>query len=789
MKFTLSWLKKFLDTNASVIEIANALTNIGLEVEEIIDRSAELNGFEVAKINKIIKHPSADKLNLCEVETSNGVLQIVCGAANAKPGIKVVFAKIGTLIPNGNFKIKESEIRGAKSYGMLCSAAELMVGLDSEGIIELPESAKIGEQFLKYFGLDDPVFHINVTPNRGDALGVYGIARDLAAKGIGTLKQLEIPIIKDNFVSNFNVKISNNHACPIFLLREIKDINNKQSPEWLVHLLQNIGLGSISAMVDVTNYISYSFGQPMHAYDTSKIAGDFTIELLDHNAKLIALNDKEYELKSGDLIIRDDKQIHCLAGIIGGKESSCREETSSILLEAACFDGVILAKAGRRLQIDTDSRYRFERNVDQSFTKVALDIATNMILSICGGEASKQVTQGEINIPARIIEFTGQYLTKITGLTLADKQIITILEKLGFTTLVKDKVISLTVPSWRQDISIKEDIVEEIMRIYGYDQLPQVELPKSNISQIISREQKRVFDLKRLMANSGYNEVVTWSFMDSKIAKLFADLKPELFLRNPISSDLNYMRPSVIPNLLKLIAKNQARSFKNLAFFEVGPVFSGCLPENEQQVLSAVRCGFNMPKNWHVKARLIDVFDLKADLAELLSFLGLNIEKCQINDCSLPYYHPTRSAILQLGKNIIANFGQIHPNIFDQDVFAFELNLSKLPISKPKFGKKDDFFVSDFQCITRDYAFIISSDQPVGDMLSYIKNIDKKLIRSVEIFDIYTGEKIEKGTKSVAISLQIQADDRTLNETDINTLNELIISSVEQKFKAKLREI
>lgn len=792
MRFTLAWLKHFLDTDAALEKIAHTLTMTGLEIEDIDDKSKDLKDFEVAEIIEAKQHPDADKLKVCTVKTKSDTLQIVCGAPNARAGIKVVLANVGTVIPNGNFKIKKSKIRGIESVGMLCSAEEIGIPGDSSGIIELKEGAVIGDNVAKYLGVDDPVLHINITPNRADALGVYGIARDLAASSIGTLKKLEIPKIEESFTSNVSLTNNDKKACPFFAIREIKGLENKKSPEWLKNYLDNIGVGSISPLVDVTNYISYTFGQPMHAYDADKISGGLTVETLSESAGFKALNDKEYILKPDDIIIRDEQEIHCVAGIIGGINSSCSENTTRVILEAASFNSEYIARAGRRLQIDTDSRYRFERNVNSEFTQNALDIATDLILSICGGSASKVITTGDAKLPVRTIDFPTDFLKSRANVNLNEKEISDILSKLGFECKIADKFIKITIPSWRYDVSIKEDIVEEIVRIYGYDKLPQTPLPAANISRIIPKDQRRATDIKRLLASVGYTEVVTWSFMDSKKAKLFSNIKDELILQNPISSDLDYMRPSILPNLLKVASNNLNRSFQNFSLFEFGPIFENA----GDQVINhacAIRTGATSSKNSHGDSRKFDVFDMKSDIAMLLELAGLDINKCQIKNNVPGYYHPTRSASLSLGKDILGYFGQVHPSILkafeiDIDVMTFELNISNLPYSKDKFGKRPDYAASDYQKIVRDYAFIVDVDQPVGEMLNLIQNADKKLIRAVEVFDIYSGANIEDGKKSVALSVSIQDDNKTLEEADIEKINKAIIDGVVQKFGAVLRD-
>ena len=529
----------------------------------------------------------------------------------------------------------------------------------------------------------------------------------------------------------------------------------------------------------------------MHAYDADKIKSGLIVEILDSDSNFKALNEKEYVLKAGDMVIRDTQEIHCLAGIIGGENSACNQDTRRVILEAASFNAGHIAKTGRSIMIDTDSRYRFERNVDREFTLMALDLATDLIISICGGSPSKLVSMGTSELPVRTIDFPLDFLKSRTNITLSAEEICNILSRLGFECKIESKSINIIIPSWRYDVSIKEDIVEEIVRIYGYDKLPKNSLPPVSASRIIPRDQRRISDIKRLLASDGYTEIVTWSFMDSQKARLFSDVKEELTLQNPISSDLDYMRPSILPNLLRIANNNINRSFHDLSLFEVGPVFEN---SGDKVITSAsgIRTGYNFPKNIHDDYRLFDVFDVKADVAGIVALAGLDINKCKIGNNIPSYYHPTRAASVCLGKNILGYFGQVHPSILkqfeiDNDVMAFEMNISILPFSKEKYGKKAEFNVSDYQMITRDYAFIVDEDQPVGDLLVFIKNTNKNLVKSVNLFDIYCGEKIEIGKKSVALSVNIQ-DNKTLVEEDINTINKAIIDGMRQKFGAVLRD-
>ncbi|AAU03881.1 phenylalanine--tRNA ligase subunit beta [Rickettsia typhi] len=815
MKFTLSWLKQFLEISASVTEIAEALTDIGLEVEEVIDKATELQKFEVAYIRNIKPHPSADKLKLCDVETKNGILQIVCGASNVRADIKVVLANIGIEIPKGNFKIKESIIRGEKSYGMLCSEEELLLSSDSNGIIELPEYAVVGDNFTRYYGLDDPIFVINVTPNRGDVLGVYGIARDLSAKGLGTLKKLELPEIKSTFFSKIKLNVHDKAACPLFTFREIRNLKNKPSPSWLQQLLKNVGIKTISSLVDITNYIAYSFGQPIHVYDADRIYGALSVGR-DCNCKVIsyknheiatavlkssndtanfyAINGKEYLLTENDLTIKDESGIQGLAGIICGAKSSCNDSTINVILEAACFNARLVAASGRRLKIDTESRYRNERNIDRNFTEKALDIATNLILSICGNcEVSEVVKVGEQELQKIPLDFSVYFLEKITGIKLSIKEIEVILNKLGFITDVKGDIIKVIAPSWRHDINILEDIAEEIVRIYGYDKIESIKLPELHQDNNNLREYKRISSFKRILASQGYDEVVTNSFMSSEDAKLFAELKEELFLLNPMSIDENYMRPTVLPNLISIVSKNLARAIKDMAFFEVGPSFINL--NTELTYLTAIISGSFNNKNPHSLGRSYDIFDIKGALEQVIEYAGLSLDKCIVaNETVLPqYYHPTRAINIRLGKNLLGHFGQIHPKILkyydiNQEIFAFELNITNLPLIKAKFGKRNELKVSDFQANFRDYSFIVNQDHRVGEIISYINNFNKNLVKSVMLFDIYSGDKLPEGKKSISIKIELQADDRTLSETDLNAFSQDLVESISQKFQGTLRE-
>ena len=795
MKFTLSWLKQFLETDATLEKIAHTLTMIGLEVENIEDKAKNLSCFEVAKIIDTKPHPEADKLQICKVQTKDDLLQIVCGAKNARTGLNVVLAKIGCVIPNGNFKIKATKIRGIESFGMMCSYDEIGIdNRDTDGIIELPENAVIGDRIAQYLGIDDVIIHINITPNRADALGVYGIARDLSAAGIGRLKKLTTPQINAKFDSSYTIDVCHEEISSLFSVREIKNLNNTSSPEWLQNLLRNIGIEPVSAVVDVTNYISYSFGQPMHAYDAEKIDSGLKIDIVSTKTpnELKALNEQVYKIPEDSIVISDKTGIQCLAGIIGASSSACSAATNNILLESAIFNSQKIAKTGRFLNINTDSRYRFERHVDREFTLQALDIATSMILDVCGGEASNAIIYETTKPPITKINFSPALLLSKAGIKLATQEIISILSKLGFVCNNSGNAIEISVPSWRYDVRRAEDIVEEVVRIYGYDNIPLEPLPLINRANTIPISYKRPAEIKRLLASLGYVEAITWSFMDSNKALYFSDLKKDLELQNPISADLNYMRPSILPNLLRISANNLKRSLNDFSLFELGPVF-----HDNNEIVKTNACGIRIGNVFETNPhenREYDVFDVKSDLELLLDFYGLDIEKCQIKNTAPSYYHPTRSASISLGKNILGYWGQVHPSIlkiFDikTNVIAFELDVNKLPVARSKFGRRSEFRASPYQAIIRDYAFIVNQDLKAIELIRCIKNVDKKLIKDVGIFDIYNGKNIEDGKKSIALSVTIQDDNKTLDTMSVENIHNRIISAVKTNFDAILRMV
>lgn len=788
MKFTLSWLKRFLETNVSLEEIATCLDKIGLEVEEILDYSKTLSAFEVAEIVVSEKHPSADKLQICKVKTSEGELQIVCGASNARAGIKVVLAKVGTYIPKGDFKIKKAKIRDVESCGMMCSAEEIGVGGDSDGIIELPENAKIGENPAKYLEADDSMIEIAITPNRGDALGVYGIARDLAAAGMGKMKQInwsQLDYAKANIIDDTK-------DCPAFFQIEIENLENKQSPTWLQNYLTAIGSSPISALVDITNYICFTFGRPMHAYDKDKLSGPLKVTKAKDGEKLQALNDNEYELVADDLVIRDDKNLQGLAGIIGGALSSCDENTKNVILESAYFDKNQVTNSGRRHQIDTDSRYRFERHTDLAMVVPAAIEAMKLVEEICGGKVVTSNLSGSVAYNPRKASIDEATILRLTGAKISIKESAEILENLGFKVNVSGTKLDAEIPSWRHDVAIKEDLIEEIVRIRGFDTIESIPVPFSLDFRLAPNLTNSGNISRKIMANLGYDEVVTFSFMSSKFASKYAELKDNLYIKNPISSELDYMRPSILPNLLEAIGKNKTRSILDGAIFEVGPTFTNSDIKGENFTVSAALWG-NTGDYLHKTNKEADIYDIKADLELLMNDLGLSLDSIQLKTDNLPsYLHPSRSGALMLGKNLLGYFGEVHPVILkdydiEKRVVFFEVNLNAIPVKRLKFGRRPDYKPSDFQPNVRDFAFLIDKEKPVGPIEKAALSIDKNIIKSSEIFDIYMGKGLPEDKKSVAIRVVIQASDHTLSEEELTSIHQKIIDSIEKNFDAELR--
>lgn len=796
MKFTYNWLKKFLDTDLLPDQISSELTKIGLEVEDIQDRSDDLKNFIVAEIKETYKHPNADKLNICKVFDGKSDLQIVCGAKNVKPGLKIVLAPVNSIIPNGNFKIKSSKIRDVESHGMICSAQELSISgaIDDGCIIELDVNAIPGLMAIKYLGIDDVVYDVAVTPNRGDWLGVYGIARDLSARGLGKLKSLEEVVIEENFTSNFSASIESQDVYKLSF-REIRNVGNIQSPNWLKNFLNLIGISPISFIVDITNYFSISFARPMHAYDASKLEGSkIFAKNLEKDFSFQALNEKIYKLENNDLVISDNNKPLALAGVIGGENSKYDYNTKNIILESAAFSKIKISEMGRKHGIITDSRSRFERGVDDERCTYFLNLATKMIVEIAGGESSNLILAENEQAIDRSIEFDYSIVKKRIGIEKSTDEMNKIISKLGFEIISSDELrANLKIPSWRHDINCKEVIAEEIARINGYDNIDIKNLDvENNLNRIQDISIKSSENLTRAIASLGYKECITYSFLNSNIAKEFTSLQDEMMIVNPITSDFNYMRPSIIPNLLIVMKNNFSRSLNNISLFENGPIFDKSLKSKEENTIAAIAEGNIFDKSHSNEGIKIDIYNVKSHLEYLISESGFQASKFQINSSTAPaYYHPGRSGSYVLGKNIIAYFGEIHPGILakmdiSKRVFAFELFIDRLPKSRQKFGRKNVLELSQYQKVTRDFAFLISKDIEAKNIIQNLTKADD-LITQIDIFDVYEGDNLPKNMKSVALRASFQSNDKTLKERDIDLLSNKIISILREKIGAELR--
>jgi phenylalanyl-tRNA synthetase beta chain len=793
MKFPLSLLKRFLITDASLNEIARVATSIGLEVDGIEDKSAELKPFVVAEILHAEKHPQADKLQVCRVKAVQGELQIVCGAPNARAGIKVALANVGVIIPKGKFEIKAAKVRGVESQGMMCSADELNLGGDSTGIIELPLDATIGDSIVEVLGLGDPVLDLNITANRGDCMGVYGIARDLAAAGLGTLKPLCVPAIAETGASSVGVTITDTEGCIAFVGRVIRGVKNGQSPEWMQRTLNAAGMRPISTLVDITNYFTLAFGRPLHVYDLKKLKGNIVVRTAKDGEELLALNDKTYRLSPRDCAITDDSGAIGIGGIMGGNSTAVDETTTDIFLECALFKPERIAKTGRALAIESDARQRFERGVDVGFLEIGEARATDLILELCGGSASARVVAGALNHTMPEIAFNANTINALIGLEVPEAHQREILGKLGFA----DKGSTTTAPTWRHDVSQPADLAEEVLRIVGYDAIPLTPLPKTaHISRpALDGSQARMSTLRRVAASRGLHETYSWGFCSMEQAQAWScgperEALAALELLNPISADLSVMRPRIMPHLVDAVKNNLARGITDIAIFELGAIFAGVKPEDQKTTLAGVRVGNRAGLHW-AETKPVDVFDVKADLFALLDAASINTAQAMVIPVKdAPWFHPGRAGVVGLGpKNMLGSFGQIHPSLLKQfgvevPVYAFVLFASALPAVKG--AKRKPLSVSDYQAVTRDFAFVVEQTVSAAELVKHVNAAEKQLLREVTIFDVYQGKGVEDGKKSIALTITLQADDRTLTDTEIEAVATAILTSV-KKVGAVLR--
>ncbi len=801
MKFTVDWLKNHLDTKFSNNQIIDKLTNIGLEVESFESSTSELDTFIVAKIINAKTHPNADRLKLCDVDIGRDkTIEVVCGAPNAKNGLLTVYAPPGSIIPKNQMKLSVSKIRGVTSYGMLCSESELLLSNESDGIIELKNNKyanKIGEKYFK--NTSEKVIDLSITPNRPDCLGVRGIARDLSAAGAGKLKINKKSNLKYRGNQNINVTIKKEKAqgCTIFGSCLIKGVTNKESPKWLKDKILSLGQKPISAIVDITNYVMFDLNRPLHAYDADKIDNEIIVRNSSKGESFEALDNKKYILENDMCVISDRSGVLGLGGIIGGARSGTEYSTKNILLESAYFIPRSIRKTSKQLNIDTDAKFRFERGIDPLSIEEGLIKASELIKQICGGEISNLDVNKIENYKKTIINFDPFLFEKTTGFNVENKELIRILEKLGFNVSKKKKILKLAIPSWRPDITQPIDIVEEIVRIKGYEHINTSEPIKTRLKPTLNYYQKLFHFLQRSVASKGYLETVTWSFTDSKINQLFKENDEEIPIVNPISSDLNVLRNSIFPNLLFYLKKNLDRGFKDISLFEIGPAFKGKNPGDQLTVIGAARAGKVSRLSWNDKERIVDTFDVKKDVIQSLYEAGINKDDIVIDDKTPSYYHPGKSGGVYQNKNeknALAYFGEIHPNIIKkldiktEGLVIFEIYLDYIKDSKQKIkDSKSEYKFSDFQKSERDFAFIINKNFKSQELVNIIKSVDDKLIQSVRVFDVFEGENIPEGKKSIAVNVTIQSEEKTLNENDLENINKLIISSVESKSGAKIR--
>jgi len=801
MKFTLSWLKEHLDTKASVEKIADTLTRIGLEVESVFDPAVALAPFIVGKIVKCEKHPNADKLSVCEVDTGSEHLQVVCGAPNARVGLKGVFAPVGTIIPGSGFTLTKAQIRGVESNGMLLSERELELSDEHTGIIELDPNAKVGSPAAAALGLDDAVFDVAITPNRPDCLGVRGLARDLVAAGLGKLKKDTVKPVKGRFPSPIAIELDldagSAGACPIFAGRLVQGVNNGPGPDWLQRRLKAIGLRPINALVDITNLISYDRGRPLHVYDADKLRGAIRARLGEKGEKFLALDGKTYEVDGDMCVIADDRAVLGLGGVIGGEDTGCTEATINVFIESAYFDPKRTAETGRKLGIQSDARYRFERGVDPDFVVPGLELATELVLDLCGGEPSKIVVAGKPPKPNRPFKFDLSRVKRLSGLDLPHRDIKHLLAALGISLDGKGKTLKAAPPSWRPDISGPADLVEEVVRLVGVDTVPATPMRReAGVARpVLTDMQKRQRLARRVLAARGLVEAMTWSFIPPDQAKLFGGGQAELALSNPISMELAQMRPSLLPGLTVAAQKNRDRGFADGALFELGQAYRGAAPEDQFVAASGVRFGRSAlsgsGRHWSGEAPEADAFAVKADAVAALSALGVDQANLAITNEAPGWFHPGRSGVLKLGpKTVLGVFGELHPDLLatigvDAPLAAFELYLDALPAKRKSAGKALD--ASDLQPVRRDFAFLLDRNVPAGDVVRAASGADRALIAEIRVFDVFTGQGVPEGKKSIAIEVTLQPRDKTLTDAEIEAVAARIVSAVTKTTGGELR--
>lgn len=797
MKFTLSWLKDHLDTTASIDEITYALTDLGLEVEGVENPAAKLADFTLGYVQSAEKHPDADRLNVCQVETDEGVMQIICGAPNARAGITVVVAKPGVYVPGIDTTIGVGKIRGVESFGMMASEREMELSEEHDGIIELP-SGKPGDRFIDWLAENDPakvdpVIEIAITPNRPDALGVRGIARDLAARGLGKLKPRDCDAVEGRFAAPISVSIDDDtlDGCPVFYGRVIRGVKNGPSPQWLQDCLRAIGLRPISFLVDVTNFFTFDRNRPLHVFDADKVKGNLRVHRAKGGEEIVALDEKTYTLQAGQMVISDDSGVESIAGIMGGEATGVTEDTVNVFVESAYWDPVQIAYAGRALKINSDARYRFERGVDPAWTPYGLEHATRMILDHAGGEASEVVVAGQVPDTRRAYKLDAAKVQSLVGMTIPESDQRQTLTALGFQ-LDGDMA---QVPSWRPDVQGEADLVEEVARIASLTKLEGKPLPRLTTGvprPVLSPMQRRVVTARRTAAALGYNECVTYSFIDQASAALFGGGTDETRLENPISSDMSHMRPDLLPGLLQAAARNQARGFADMALFEVGPAFSGGEPGEEQIMVSGLLVGRTGPRDVHGAARAVDVYDVKADAEAVLAAIGAPA-KVQILRGADAWWHPGRHGKVCLGpKKVLGVFGEVHPRVLAaMDVkgpaMAFTIWPAEVPLPRKSGATRPALQISDLQAVERDFAFVVDTDVEALTLVNAAKGADKNLIEDVRVFDEFIGGSLGEGKKSLAITVRLQPSDKTLKDADIEAVGAKVVEKVTKATGGVLR--
>jgi phenylalanyl-tRNA synthetase beta chain len=804
MKLTLAWLKEHLDTDASLDDIVTKLTMVGLEVESVEDKGKALAPYVIAKVTEAKQHPNADRLRVCMVDTGDGKpIQVVCGAPNARTGMTGVFVPPGTYVPGKKITLQVGTIRGVESRGMLVSEAELEISDDHDGIIDLPADAPVGTPFAKYAGLDDPVLDVNLTPNRPDCTGVNGIARDLAAADIGAFKDRAPKSIKGEFPCPVSVKLDfgqTHPLCPAFALRLVRGVKNGPSPEWLQKRLKAIGLRPINALVDITNFITYDRGRPLHVFDARKVKGNLVVRRAQNGEQLLALDGKTYTLDAAMCVIADDNGPESLSGIMGGEHSGCDETTTDVLIESALWEPINIAQTGRKLGINSDARYRFERGLDPNFMLPGLELATQMVMELCGGTPSEVTVAGKAEAPDKVIDFPTTELKRLAGLDLPFVEMRRVLQKLGFTVAGQDNRVKVAAPSWRPDIDGKADVVEEIVRIVGVDRIPSTPFDRGDAPRKpgLTTAQVRTRKARRALAARGMTEAVTWSFISKDQATFFGGGQKELALANPIAADLSDMRPSLIPGLVAAAQKNADRGFPDTALFEVGQVFKGDKPEDQFMAASGVRRGlakaWGLGRHWSRKSGDADAYDAKGDALAVLAAAGAPVQALQVVPGGPAWFHPGRSGTIQIGpQNILGHFGELHPRALEaldaeDPLVAFEVILEKMPEGKAKATRaKLALDLSQFQPVTRDFAFVVDRAAKAGEIQRTVQAVDRKLVTSVIVFDVYEGQGIEAGKKSVALAVTIQPREKTMTDQEIDALAAKIVAEVAKRYGGVLR--